>query len=195
MACAPHSELCGLRAPTRPGRPRWSNLRASRSPSTTLSPPGAQTSPAVRPGDSRASFGGLFWEPLERQLAADTATVWIAPDGDLTRLPWAALPGRKPDGVLLEDLCPGRRPPRAVPARPVDGRPGIPIGIRTPPRGGRRELRSRPRSHGEGRHRRPGPIDRVGGEACGLRARAARDSLRTGRSVTAAQRVLVRQSC
>jgi tetratricopeptide (TPR) repeat protein len=44
----------------------------------------------------------LVWEPLEQQLAAGTETVYLAPDGALTRLPWAALPGRQPDTVLLE---------------------------------------------------------------------------------------------
>jgi CHAT domain-containing protein len=49
----------------------------------------------------------LVWEPLEKQLAAGTEAVYLAPDGTLTRLPWAALPGRRPDTVLLEDYTLG----------------------------------------------------------------------------------------
>jgi tetratricopeptide (TPR) repeat protein len=49
----------------------------------------------------------LAWEPLEKQLAAGTQAVYLAPDGALTRLPWAALPGRRPGTVLLEDYALG----------------------------------------------------------------------------------------
>jgi CHAT domain-containing protein len=42
------------------------------------------------------------WEPVARHLPADTETVYHAPDGALTRLPWAALPGEQPGTVLLE---------------------------------------------------------------------------------------------
>jgi CHAT domain-containing protein/Tfp pilus assembly protein PilF len=45
----------------------------------------------------------LVWEPLAKQLPAGTETVFLAPDGDLTRIPWAALPGKKKDTVLLEE--------------------------------------------------------------------------------------------
>jgi CHAT domain-containing protein/Tfp pilus assembly protein PilF len=49
----------------------------------------------------------LVWEPLEKQLAPGTAAVYLAPDGALTRLPWAALPGRQPGTVLLEEYAVG----------------------------------------------------------------------------------------
>jgi CHAT domain-containing protein len=42
------------------------------------------------------------WEPIARHLPAGTDTVYLAPDGALTRLPWAALPGDPPGTVLLE---------------------------------------------------------------------------------------------
>jgi len=73
----------------------------------------------------------LLWEPIQKQLPSDTRKVYLAPDAALTRLPWAALPGRKKDTILLEDyalavlphgpflleqLMPA--PPRTVP-RPV----------------------------------------------------------------------------
>ena len=46
----------------------------------------------------------LIWDKLEPHLN-DINTVIIIPDGELTRLPWAALPGREPDSVLLEDYA------------------------------------------------------------------------------------------
>lgn len=49
------------------------------------------------------SVGRCVWEKLRRLVPADTRLVWIAPDGALSKLPWAALPGRQPGGVLLED--------------------------------------------------------------------------------------------
>jgi CHAT domain-containing protein len=41
------------------------------------------------------------WQPLD--LPAGTRTVVLAPDGPLTGVPWVALPGAKPGGVLVED--------------------------------------------------------------------------------------------
>ena len=45
----------------------------------------------------------LLWEPIAERLPPDTRTVYLAPDAGLSRLPWAALPGRKPGSILLED--------------------------------------------------------------------------------------------
>ena len=56
------------------------------------------------PADA-ARLGRLLWAPLARALPAGTTTVYLAPEGELARLPWAALPGRKPGTVLLEDLA------------------------------------------------------------------------------------------
>jgi CHAT domain-containing protein len=42
------------------------------------------------------------WEPIAQHFPAGTDTVYLAPDGALTRLPWAALPGEQPGAVLLE---------------------------------------------------------------------------------------------
>jgi CHAT domain-containing protein/tetratricopeptide (TPR) repeat protein len=44
-----------------------------------------------------------LWEPLARQLPAGTHVLYLAPDGPLTGLPWAALPGARPGTVLLDD--------------------------------------------------------------------------------------------
>ncbi|MCC6124948.1 MAG: CHAT domain-containing protein, partial [Pirellulales bacterium] len=43
-----------------------------------------------------------LWDPLEPHLAG-CSTLYLLPDGDLNFIPWAALPGRKPDTCLLED--------------------------------------------------------------------------------------------
>jgi CHAT domain-containing protein/Tfp pilus assembly protein PilF len=45
----------------------------------------------------------LVWNKLAEHLPRDVQTVYLSPDGDLTQVPWAALPGRKPDSILLED--------------------------------------------------------------------------------------------
>jgi CHAT domain-containing protein/tetratricopeptide (TPR) repeat protein len=47
----------------------------------------------------------LVWEPLARHLPAGVHTIYLAPDGALTQVPWAALPGRKPDTALLEEYA------------------------------------------------------------------------------------------
>jgi CHAT domain-containing protein/tetratricopeptide (TPR) repeat protein len=58
-------------------------------------------------GDSSEGAGRLLrealWHPLEESLAG-VKTVIISPDGDLGRLPFAALPGNKPDSYMIEDL-------------------------------------------------------------------------------------------
>jgi CHAT domain-containing protein/tetratricopeptide (TPR) repeat protein len=45
----------------------------------------------------------LLWEPIAKHLMPGTETVVLAPDGVLARLPWAALPGKKKNTVLLEE--------------------------------------------------------------------------------------------
>lgn len=52
-----------------------------------------------------AELSRLVWAKLADHLPAGTKTVYLAPDGDLARLPWAALPGKKPGTVLLEDYA------------------------------------------------------------------------------------------
>jgi CHAT domain-containing protein/Tfp pilus assembly protein PilF len=47
----------------------------------------------------------LVWEPVEKCFAAGVRTVFVAPDGELTQLPWGALAGRGPDRVLLDDYA------------------------------------------------------------------------------------------
>jgi CHAT domain-containing protein/Tfp pilus assembly protein PilF len=47
----------------------------------------------------------LVWEPIAKRFPAGVQTVFVAPDAELTQLPWAALPGSGPDRVLLDDYA------------------------------------------------------------------------------------------
>ena len=47
----------------------------------------------------------LLWEPVDKQLPADTRAVHLRADGALTSVPWAALPGNEPGSVLLEQYA------------------------------------------------------------------------------------------
>jgi CHAT domain-containing protein/tRNA A-37 threonylcarbamoyl transferase component Bud32/Tfp pilus assembly protein PilF len=55
------------------------------------------------PSGADAKLSELVWKPLAKHIPADTATVYLSPDADLTALPWAALPGRDKGKVLLEE--------------------------------------------------------------------------------------------
>jgi CHAT domain-containing protein/tetratricopeptide (TPR) repeat protein len=59
--------------------------------------------------DSRAAadLRKLVWEPLAGHLPDGTARVFLAPDGSLCYVPWAALPGDRPGTVLLEQYAVG----------------------------------------------------------------------------------------
>jgi CHAT domain-containing protein/Tfp pilus assembly protein PilF len=60
----------------------------------------------TRPASAAAdTMRQLVWDHLALHLPADTRTVLLAPDGVLTQLPWAALPGNRPGSVLLEDYA------------------------------------------------------------------------------------------
>jgi CHAT domain-containing protein/tetratricopeptide (TPR) repeat protein len=58
-----------------------------------------QESPAA------AELRRLVWEPLARHFPKGTTAVYLAPDGDLGTIPWAALPGDRPGTVLLEQYA------------------------------------------------------------------------------------------
>jgi CHAT domain-containing protein len=51
---------------------------------------------------SAAAVHRLIWQPLQQYLT-DAPVVLIAPDGELSRVPFAALPGSRKDSYLLED--------------------------------------------------------------------------------------------
>jgi len=55
-------------------------------------------------GEAAARVRDFVWTPIARAMAKGVNTVYLAADGDLARIPWAALP--KGNGrVLLEDLA------------------------------------------------------------------------------------------
>src|SRR5262249_4811213 len=60
--------------------------------------------PRTQAAAKQAAFlGKRLWAPLRDVLPADLRLVWVVPEGALAGLPWAALPGRKADTILLED--------------------------------------------------------------------------------------------
>jgi tetratricopeptide (TPR) repeat protein/CHAT domain-containing protein len=63
-----------------------------------------QESPAA------ADLRRLVWEPLARYVPEGTTTLFVAPDGALCYVPWAALPGDRPGTVLLEQYALGILP-------------------------------------------------------------------------------------
>jgi tetratricopeptide (TPR) repeat protein/CHAT domain-containing protein len=121
------------------------------------------------------------WDKLAAELPPGTTTVYLCPEGDLARLPWAALPGNKPGTVLLEELALAVVPSGAwlleqfiYPKQEVDGPDTLvaagAIDYGTPPVGA--ETTYRPLG-GTGRE-----LERVleafgAGEEAGLRQRAA----------------------
>ncbi|HEX7448740.1 MAG TPA: CHAT domain-containing tetratricopeptide repeat protein [Pirellulales bacterium] len=58
-----------------------------------------------KPSDSAGELRRLVWEPIEKRFPPGTKTVYLTPEGPLTALPWAALPGKKRGTVLLEDYA------------------------------------------------------------------------------------------
>ena len=56
-----------------------------------------------RPGDAAGQLRRLLWEPIEKCLPSGTTTVYVCPDGALSRVPWPALPGRSRGTVLLQE--------------------------------------------------------------------------------------------
>ncbi|MFP6750919.1 MAG: CHAT domain-containing protein, partial [Pirellulaceae bacterium] len=62
-----------------------------------------QTDQAVGPDDhQQGTLRALVWEKIEPHLG-NCKHIVIVPDAALTRIPWAALPGQKPDSFLIEE--------------------------------------------------------------------------------------------
>jgi CHAT domain-containing protein/Tfp pilus assembly protein PilF len=57
---------------------------------------------ARQPNAAAETLRRRVWEPLALHFPSQTTTVIIAPDGALTAIPWAALPGDRSGTVLLE---------------------------------------------------------------------------------------------
>ncbi len=47
----------------------------------------------------------LMWDKVRKELPAHVKVVYVSPDAVLCRVPWAALPGDRPDTILLEDFA------------------------------------------------------------------------------------------
>jgi CHAT domain-containing protein len=58
--------------------------------------------PVMKKNDPAVELRNRIWAPLESDLA-DAKAILISPDGALTRLPFAALPGKKAGAYLLEE--------------------------------------------------------------------------------------------
>ena len=50
-----------------------------------------------------AQLRALVWEKIAQELSPQTRRIYLCPDGELTRLPFAALPGKGKGTVLLEE--------------------------------------------------------------------------------------------
>lgn len=47
----------------------------------------------------------LLWEPLEPHLPKKCKRIYISPDGNLARVPFAAIPGMRDENILLDDYA------------------------------------------------------------------------------------------
>jgi CHAT domain-containing protein/Tfp pilus assembly protein PilF len=56
-------------------------------------------------GQQADALRRLLWAPIEKTLATGATTIYVAGDGELMQLPWAALPGKGKDRVLLDDYA------------------------------------------------------------------------------------------
>jgi CHAT domain-containing protein len=60
---------------------------------------------AAHPTSAAEPLRRLLWEPVENGLPRESRTVYLCADGALTTVPWAALPGKEPGSVLLEQYA------------------------------------------------------------------------------------------
>lgn len=58
-----------------------------------------------RTSDAAAKLRKRVWEPIQKEFPKGISTVLLTPDGALASIPWAALPGSKPQTVLLEEYA------------------------------------------------------------------------------------------
>jgi CHAT domain-containing protein len=83
------------------------------------------------PPEVPAKVRELVWAKVQKELPEQVKMVYLCPDRELCRVPWAALPGDKPDTVLLEKyalanlphaefLLDKLWPPDAGPKRPTE---------------------------------------------------------------------------
>ncbi|HEX5105226.1 MAG TPA: CHAT domain-containing protein, partial [Pirellulaceae bacterium] len=60
---------------------------------------------AGRAGTAGFELRNLLWQPIEEQLSGGVETIYLVPDGRLSSVPWAALPGKARGTVLLEQFA------------------------------------------------------------------------------------------
>ncbi len=96
------------------GDPGWSAKWLELGDADTLDSLLGRWIASVRPGGraDRAlakQVRNRLWEPIEAALG-ECRTVILIPDGQLTQVPWNALPGRRPDSYLIEDYALAQAP-------------------------------------------------------------------------------------
>jgi len=87
------------------GSVRWHTERKGTAPDVSSvrgsQPPlGAQATPVFAGSSVSSTPSGM-----EASMAEDTKTVYVCPDGTLSRISRPALPGRSPEGILVEEGC------------------------------------------------------------------------------------------
>jgi CHAT domain-containing protein/Tfp pilus assembly protein PilF len=85
--------------------PRRPVARVELGPAEPIHQAVAQWREAIANGSDRkaaAEVRKLLWAPLAAVLPDRMQAVYLAPDGALAAIPWAALPGDRPNSVLLE---------------------------------------------------------------------------------------------
>lgn len=90
------------------------------------------TPPFAVAADLPAKVRELVWAPVRKHLPAGTKVVYVCPDAELTKLPWAAIPGDKPGTILLEEFAIATVPhaPFLLDSLwPQDKRPNAPTGF------------------------------------------------------------------
>jgi tRNA A-37 threonylcarbamoyl transferase component Bud32 len=63
------------------------------------------TPPYAVAADLPARVRELVWAPLRREFPDGTRVVYLSPDLRLSRVPWSALPGDRPDHIVLEEFA------------------------------------------------------------------------------------------
>jgi CHAT domain-containing protein len=57
------------------------------------------------PAETASKVRDLVWQKVHKELPGGIKTVYICPDAALCRVSWPALPGVRPDSILLEDYA------------------------------------------------------------------------------------------
>jgi CHAT domain-containing protein len=90
-----------------------------------------EAAPGEPPADLSRALRQQLWDKLAAHLPTDARTIYLAPDQRLAFLPFAALPGKQPGTVLLEDYALAVVPhgPYLLNRLTAPKRPGGPAGL------------------------------------------------------------------